>query len=100
MVTTRAPSEEGVAHAEIARERRPEPARDVLEREIGGKTFKIGKSLGQAAQDQIIEVIARHLDAFLMVRLGHARHRPRLPVPPPHHGPQGQANPPEKKEVQ
>jgi len=35
-----------------------------LEREIGGKTFKLGKPLGQAAQDQIVEVIARHLEAF------------------------------------
>jgi len=69
MVTIRAPSLEGVTHAEItraeiARERRPEPAGDVLKREIGGKMFKLGKSLGQAAQDQIVEVIARHLDAF------------------------------------
>ena len=64
IVTTRAPSEEAVARAEIARERRPEPAGDVLEREIGGRTFKLGKSLGQTAQDQIAEVIARHLDAF------------------------------------
>jgi len=31
MVTIRAPSEEGVARAEIAQERRPEPAGDVLE---------------------------------------------------------------------
>ncbi|XP_068487012.1 uncharacterized protein [Phaseolus vulgaris] len=69
MVTTQAPSEEGVARskiarAEIARERRPEPAGHVLEREIGGKMLKLGNSLGQAAQDQIVEVIARHLDAF------------------------------------
>jgi len=64
IVTTRAPSEEGVARAEIAWERRPEPAGDVLDREIGGRIFKLGKSLGQAAQDQIAEVIARHLDAF------------------------------------
>ena len=35
-----------------------------MEREIGGKTFKLGKSLGQAVQDQIPEVIARHLDVF------------------------------------
>ena len=35
-----------------------------------------------------------------MVRLGHARHGPRLPVPPPHHGSPDQACPPEKKEVQ
>jgi len=39
-------------------ERRFEPVGDVLEREIGGKTFKLGKSLGQAAHDQIVEVIA------------------------------------------
>jgi len=45
-VTTRAPSEEGVARAEIAWER-PEPAEDVLEREIDGRMFKLGKSLGQ-----------------------------------------------------
>ena len=63
-VTTRAPSEEGVARAEIAWEKRPKLIGDVLEREIGGRIFKLGKSLGQAAQDQIVEVIARHLDAF------------------------------------
>jgi len=69
IVTTRALSEERIvpaeiACAEIAQERRPEPAGEVLEREIGGKMFKLGKSLGQATQDQIVEVIARHLDAF------------------------------------
>ena len=36
----------------------------MLEREIGGKKFKLDKSLGQEAQDQIAEVIAWHLDAF------------------------------------
>ena len=46
-VTTQPPRKEGVTRAEIARERRPEPAKDVLEREISGKMFKLGKSLGQ-----------------------------------------------------
>jgi len=46
-VTTQPPKEEGVTRAEISRERRPEPAEDVLEREISGKMFKLGKSLGQ-----------------------------------------------------
>ena len=64
IVTTQLPSEEGVARAEVAWERRPEPAEDLLEREIGGKMFKLGKSLGQGMQDQIVEVIAQHLDAF------------------------------------
>ena len=64
VVTTQPPREEGVTRAEIAQERRPKPAEEVLEREIGGKRFKLGKSLGQETQDQIVEVIARHLDAF------------------------------------
>ena len=63
-VTTSAPSEEGGAQAEIARERRAEPTGDVLEREIGGRMFKLGKSLGQGRQNQIVEVITRHVDAF------------------------------------
>jgi len=36
-----------------------------MEREIGGKKFRLGRSLCPEAQDQIAEVIARHLDAFL-----------------------------------
>jgi len=63
-ITTQPPREERVTRAEIALERRPKPAEEVLEREIGAKRFKLGKSLGQETQDQIVEVIARHLDAF------------------------------------
>ncbi|XP_068486702.1 uncharacterized protein [Phaseolus vulgaris] len=68
-VTTREPSEERdakaeITRAEIARERRPESAGDVWERDIGGKVFKLGSALNQTAQDQIAKVIARHLDAF------------------------------------
>ena len=46
LVTTQPPREEGVTRLEIARERLPEPAEEVLEREIGGKKFKLGRSLG------------------------------------------------------
>jgi len=63
-VTTQPCREEGVTRLEIARERRPEPAKEVLEMEIGGKKFKLGRSLGQEAQDHIAEVIARHMDSF------------------------------------
>ena len=63
-VTSQPQRGEGVARAEMARERRLEPAGEVLEREIEGKNFKLGKSLGQETQDQIAEVIARHLDTF------------------------------------
>jgi len=48
----------------MAQERRLKPAGEVLEKEIGGKTFKLGRSLSQEAQDKIVEVIARHMDAF------------------------------------
>ena len=64
VVTTQPPREEGVTRAEIVRVRRPKLAEVVLERGIGGKRFKLGKSLGLETQDQIAEVIARHLDAF------------------------------------
>jgi len=53
-----------ITRLEIARERRPNPIEEVLEREIGGKKLKLGRSLGQETQDQIVEVIARHMDAF------------------------------------
>ena len=68
-ITTREPSEERatkaeIARAEIAQERRPKPVGDVREREIGGKVFKLGSAIDQTAQDQIVEVIQRHLDTF------------------------------------
>ena len=88
-VTEHPPSREGdaragVSRAESAREGRPKPVGDIVERQIGGRTFKLGKSLDQAEQDQIAGMIAR----------------PRFPVSLPHHGPQGQACSLEKKEVQ
>jgi len=69
MVTEHPPSRDGdarvgVSYEESARERRPEPAGDIVERQIGGRTFKLGKLLNQAEQDQVAGVIARHLDAF------------------------------------
>jgi len=44
--------------------RRPELAGDVSKRDIGGRMFKLGKSLGQGMQDEIAEAISRHLNAF------------------------------------
>ena len=72
MVVERPPMEEapmeedrvGVARAENAQERRPEPAENVVERQIGGKVFKLGKSLGSVEQEQVARVIARNLEAF------------------------------------
>jgi len=48
-VTTQPSREEGVARLEIAWKRRPKPTEEVLEREIRGKKFKLGRSLGQEA---------------------------------------------------
>jgi len=42
----------GVSRAENARERRPEPAENVVERQTGGKTFKLVKSLDQEEQSR------------------------------------------------
>jgi len=36
----------------------------MVERQIGGKTFKLGRLLSQEEQDEVAEVISRHLDAF------------------------------------
>jgi len=56
--------ESGIARAVIARETRPKSVEEWLEREIGGKVFKLGRSLEGELQDQIAKVIERHLDAF------------------------------------
>ena len=56
--------ESGIARALIASEKRPQPVEDWLEKKIGGKTFKMGKTLDGETQDQIANVIGRHLDAF------------------------------------
>jgi len=54
---------EACSRAENARERRPEPVENVVERQIGGKTFKLGRLLCREEQDKVAEVISRDLDA-------------------------------------
>jgi len=49
---------------EATSERQPEPACEVHEKEIEGKTFKFGSSLGQKMQYQIAEVIAKNMNAL------------------------------------
>jgi len=43
---------------------RDQPAANVVERQIGGKTFKLARLLSQEEQDEVAKVISRHLDAF------------------------------------
>ena len=64
MITVQSQELEKATRVEIAKERRLEPAGEVQEREIGGRKFKLGKTLSQEMQNQIAEVIARHLNAF------------------------------------
>ena len=43
---------------------RPQPVDNVVERQIGGKVFKLGCLLSQKEQEEVVAVISRHLDAF------------------------------------
>ncbi|XP_068466383.1 uncharacterized protein [Phaseolus vulgaris] len=48
----------------IKEDSRDQSAANVVERQIGGKTFKLGRLLSQEEQEEVAEVISRHLDAF------------------------------------
>ena len=52
------------SRAESAQDKRPEPVENVVERQIRGKTFKLGRLLSQEEHDQVATVISCHLDAF------------------------------------
>jgi len=52
------------ARAESVRDRRPQPVDNVVERQIRGKIFKLGRLLSQEEQDEVAAVISRHLDSF------------------------------------
>jgi len=52
------------SRAESVRDRRPQPVDNVVERQIRGKVFKLGRLLSQEKQDEVAAVISRHLDAF------------------------------------
>ncbi|XP_068498240.1 uncharacterized protein [Phaseolus vulgaris] len=52
------------SRAESVRDRRPQPVDNVVERQIGGKVFKLGRLRSQEEQDEVAAVISRHLDAF------------------------------------
>ena len=53
----------GIAKAVIAREARPKSVEEWLEREIGGKVFKLGRSLEAKLQDQIANCLLYTSDA-------------------------------------
>jgi len=63
-VTPRREGHKSESRAESVRDRRPQPVDNVVERQIGGKVFKLGRLLSQEEQDEVMAVISRHLDAF------------------------------------
>jgi len=64
---------------------RDQPAANVVERQIGGKTFKLGCLLSQEEQDESGRGDFTPLRCFCVVRLRHVGHRPRLSMPPSQH---------------
>ena len=61
MVVERPPIKDdraGVARAKSTWERQPELVGNIVERQIGGRMFKLGKSLDQVEQDRVAGVIA------------------------------------------
>jgi len=45
----------------------PQPEDNVVERQIGGKVFKLGRFLSQEEREEVVAVISRHLDAFAWI---------------------------------
>ena len=50
--------------AENVQNEQPRPEGDIVERQIGGKVFKVGSLLSTGEQEEIAAVISCHLDAF------------------------------------
>ena len=68
VLTEATPRREGrvsESRTESSRDRRPEPVENVVERQIGGKIFKLGRLLSQEEQDEVATVISRHLSRAL-----------------------------------
>jgi len=59
---------EEITQAEIGSERRPGPAGEVQEKEIGGKKFKLGMLICQELLGKIVEVISKHIGSIWMRR--------------------------------
>jgi len=52
------------SRAKNVQSEQPQPADNVVERQIGGKVFKLGRLLSQGEQEEVDAVISRQLDAF------------------------------------
>ena len=63
-ITIQAGETRWIAKVEVINDRRPGPVREVQEREIKGKKFKLGTSLGKELSDKIVDVILENMGAF------------------------------------
>jgi len=88
------------SRVESERDRRPQPVDNVVERQIGGKVFKLGRLFSQEEQDEVAAMISRHLDAFAWIAADMPGIDPDFFVPPSYHGHQGSPCATEKEEVQ
>jgi len=52
------------SRAKNKRSKQPQPVDNMVERQIGGKTFKLGRFLSPVEREEVVAVISRHLDAF------------------------------------
>jgi len=50
--------------AENVQNGQPQPEDNIVEKQIGGKVFKLGRLLSQGEQEKVAAVISRHLNAF------------------------------------
>ncbi|XP_068476789.1 uncharacterized protein [Phaseolus vulgaris] len=55
------------SRAENERSKQPQPVDNLVERQIGGKMFKLGRFLSQEEREEVVAVISRHLDAFAWI---------------------------------
>ena len=52
------------SRVENEQSKQPQPVDNVVERQIRGKVFKLGRFLSQEEREEVAAVISRHLDAF------------------------------------
>jgi len=52
------------SRSENVESQQPQPVDNVVERQIGGKVFKLGRFLGQEEREEVAAMISRNLDAF------------------------------------
>ncbi|XP_068498200.1 uncharacterized protein [Phaseolus vulgaris] len=79
---------------------RDQQATNVVDKNIGGKTFKLGRLLSQEEQEAVAEVISRHLDAFAWSASDMPDIDPDFLCHHPQHGRHGSPRAPKEEKIQ